>query len=326
MAGQSGARRSCGALELVGLDPRSPARRPGEISGGQRQRVALARAVVLEPRLLICDEPVSALDASNRNYILRTLGELRDRIALGLMVISHDLGSLAGLADRVVVLYRGRIVEEGPIGEVFNVAAHPYTALLWPRRRTSPRAPRLRSRARAAPPRAGRARPAGRGRCVFAPRCRFATESARATEPPARAARARPPVACYHAATWRAGAPESGTARSPTSEEHRTPRVADDRSAVVAVTGNPRPGSRTAARAARRPALAARLAGRPRAARRARPRRPRPAPTTTARALLRGADLAVIASPTYKATYSGLLKQLLDGLPNDGLAGVIACR
>src|SRR5206468_3777986 len=83
------------------------------------------RAFVLEPRLLICDEPVSALDASNRNYILRILGELRDRLDPGLIVISHDLGSLAGVADRVAVMYRGRIVEEGPIGEVFAAPRHP---------------------------------------------------------------------------------------------------------------------------------------------------------------------------------------------------------
>jgi oligopeptide/dipeptide ABC transporter ATP-binding protein len=191
------------ALELVGLDAALAARRPGEISGGQRQRVAIARAVILEPRLLICDEPVSALDASNRNYILRTLGELRDRIGLGILVISHDLGSLAGLADRVVVLYRGRIVEEGPIGEVFNDPRHPYTALLVA---SAPHVSRARlgfdlepdqirrsSSVAAGPPAPG---------CVFESRCRFATAECRAAEPPAVEIGSGRRAACFHAATW----------------------------------------------------------------------------------------------------------------------------
>ena len=89
-------------------------RTPGQISGGQRQRVSIARALAADPGLLFCDEPVSALDASNRNYILRLLGDLRDSLNLPIVIISHDLSSLAGIADRVVVLYRGRIVEDGP--------------------------------------------------------------------------------------------------------------------------------------------------------------------------------------------------------------------
>jgi ABC-type glutathione transport system ATPase component len=123
-------RRVAEALGKVGLDTTLLHRTPGQISGGQRQRVAIARALAAQPRLLLCDEPVSALDASNRNYILRLLGELRDSLALPIVIISHDLSSLAGIADRVVVLYRGRIVEDGPVGEVFAAPRHPYTALL----------------------------------------------------------------------------------------------------------------------------------------------------------------------------------------------------
>ncbi len=191
------------ALELVGLDPALAARRPGEISGGQRQRVAIARAVILEPRLLICDEPVSALDASNRNYILRTLRDLRDRIGLALVVISHDLGSLAGVADRVVVLYRGRIVEEGPIGEVFNDPRHPYTALLVA---SAPHVSRARLGFDLEPDQVRRspsvaAGPGAPG-CVFESRCRFATPECRAAEPPEREVERGRRVACFHAATW----------------------------------------------------------------------------------------------------------------------------
>ena len=118
------------ALGLVGLDPTLLSRTPGQISGGQRQRVSIARALAADPGLLFCDEPVSALDASNRNYILRLLGDLRDSLNLPIVIISHDLSSLAGIADRVVVLYRGRIVEDGPVGQVFTAPKHPYTALL----------------------------------------------------------------------------------------------------------------------------------------------------------------------------------------------------
>jgi oligopeptide/dipeptide ABC transporter ATP-binding protein len=190
------------ALELVGLDPALASRRPGEISGGQRQRVSLARAVILEPQLLICDEPVSALDASNRNYILRILGELRDRLDPGMIVISHDLGSLAGVADRVAVMYRGRIVEEGPIGDVFAAPQHPYTALLIA---SAPHLGRAglhfdleASQIRRAP---ADGIAAGVG-CAFAPRCRFATEQCVDEQPEPRELVSGHPVECHHAESW----------------------------------------------------------------------------------------------------------------------------
>jgi oligopeptide/dipeptide ABC transporter ATP-binding protein len=199
-------RRVRAALELVGLDPSLASRRPGEISGGQRQRVSLARAVILEPRLLICDEPVSALDASNRNYILRILGELRDRLEPGLMVISHDLGSLAGVADRVAVMYRGRIVEEGPIGEVFSSPRHPYTALLIA---SVPHLSRARLPFDLEPGQIRRPAsggPVAHGACAFAPRCRFATEQCLADQPEARQLLPGHRVECHHAETWEAQA------------------------------------------------------------------------------------------------------------------------
>jgi len=123
-------RRVVTALGQVGLDDSVLPRTPGQISGGQRQRVSIARALATEPRLLICDEPVSALDASNRNYILRLLEQLRTSLGLSIVIISHDLSSLAGIADRVVVLYRGRIVEDGPVQEIFTRPQHRYTEAL----------------------------------------------------------------------------------------------------------------------------------------------------------------------------------------------------
>lgn len=125
-------RRVADALVDVGLDAELASRRPGELSGGQRQRAAIARALAVEPRLLVLDEPVSALDAASRDRVIRTLMRLRDerRDALGMIVISHDIGSLAALSDRLVVLYRGRIVEDGPTREVVRRPTHPYTKLL----------------------------------------------------------------------------------------------------------------------------------------------------------------------------------------------------
>ena len=118
------------ALADVGLDASVLDRTPGQISGGQRQRVSIARALATRPQLLICDEPVSALDASTRNHILGLLDSLRRSLGLSILLISHDLSSLAGVADRVAVLYRGQIVEDGPTDQVFGSPAHPYTALL----------------------------------------------------------------------------------------------------------------------------------------------------------------------------------------------------
>ncbi|WP_320782331.1 ABC transporter ATP-binding protein [Streptomyces sp. CRN 30] len=104
-------------------------RLPGELSGGQRQRVAVARALVTEPRLVILDEPVSALDSANRVQVLEILKELRDT-GVSLVFISHDLGSVAGVADRIAVLYRGELVEDGTARDVVTRPQHPYTRLL----------------------------------------------------------------------------------------------------------------------------------------------------------------------------------------------------
>ncbi|MEV7399572.1 ATP-binding cassette domain-containing protein [Streptomyces sp. NPDC091267] len=122
--------RAAEALVLVGLDPGLADRRPGQLSGGQRQRVAIARALVGNPRLLLCDEPVSALDAAGRGQVLRLLGRLRDELGLAIVVISHDLPSMAGIADRIAVLHEGRFVEEGPTDRLLTDPRHPYTQLL----------------------------------------------------------------------------------------------------------------------------------------------------------------------------------------------------
>jgi oligopeptide/dipeptide ABC transporter ATP-binding protein len=200
-------RRVISALEQVGLDTTVLDRTPGQISGGQRQRVSIARALAVEPRLLICDEPVSALDASTRNYVLRLLDRLRTSLGLAIVIISHDLSSLAGIADRVVVLYRGRIVEDGPVDRVFAAPRHPYTALLMASapsvRQHSVRHDRpfsLRQLRRTDP---GPAWQAGPGACVFAARCPFAADVC-AVQPPLTAVGEGWSVACHRHEEWAA--------------------------------------------------------------------------------------------------------------------------
>jgi oligopeptide/dipeptide ABC transporter ATP-binding protein len=198
-----------GALTKVGLDATVLERTPGQISGGQRQRVSIARALAVQPRLLICDEPVSALDASTRNYVLRLLDELRTSLGLAIVIISHDLSSLAGIADRIVVLYRGRIIEDGPVDRVFTTPRHPYTALLMAS------APNVRHDRLFSPGQLRRTGPAaqpGPGACVFAARCPFAADVC-ATQPPLAAVGERWSVACHRHQEWGA------LAQSVTSQE-----------------------------------------------------------------------------------------------------------
>jgi peptide/nickel transport system ATP-binding protein len=124
------ARRIETTLSAVGLPEGIAARVPAQLSGGQRQRIALARALIVQPRLLILDEPVSALDAANRVHVLDLLRVLRAERAFAQLFISHDLGSIAGVTDRIIVVYRGRVVEDGPTSRVIAEPQHPYTRLL----------------------------------------------------------------------------------------------------------------------------------------------------------------------------------------------------
>ncbi|MGH3398806.1 MAG: ABC transporter ATP-binding protein [Streptosporangiaceae bacterium] len=177
-----------GLLERVALTPGSQYLRkyPHELSGGQRQRVAIARALAVRPRVLLADEPVSMLDVSIRLGLLNLLGGLRDDDGLGILYITHDIASARYLADEVIVMYAGQVVESGPVEVVTDHPAHPYTQLLLsaapdPERTGSPV---LRGRAvphsRGAPPSLVTP-PAG---CRFHPRCPHAMEVCAEQIPP----------------------------------------------------------------------------------------------------------------------------------------------
>ena len=123
-------RRIAELLETVGLRPEHASRFPHEFSGGQRQRIGIARALAVEPEFIVADEPLSALDVSIQAQVINLLGDLRERLSLTMLFISHDLDVVEYLCDRVVVLYLGKVMEVAPTAALFARPAHPYTRAL----------------------------------------------------------------------------------------------------------------------------------------------------------------------------------------------------
>ncbi len=179
-------------LERVGLARSDIARRPHEFSGGQRQRIAIARALAVKPRVLVADEPVSALDVSVQAGILALLRDLQSSFNLAMLFISHDLGVVELMADRVMVLYLGRVMEVASVRSVFREPRHPYTAgLLWAapgarRRRGQPVLLKDEIPSPADPP----------SGCVFRTRCPFAQSECAQSVPPLRTVGPGHQIAC----------------------------------------------------------------------------------------------------------------------------------
>ena len=174
------ARRVAELLEQVGLRPHQAARFPHEFSGGQRQRIVIARALAAEPKAIVCDEPVSALDVSIRAQILNLLKGIQKHLHLSFLFISHDLSVVRHIADRIAVMYLGRIVEIGRASDVFNRPRHPYTrALLSAIPAPSPTARRERRLLEGDVP-SPITPPAG---CHLHPRCPFAEEICKRERP-----------------------------------------------------------------------------------------------------------------------------------------------
>jgi oligopeptide/dipeptide ABC transporter ATP-binding protein len=187
--------RAADLVQQVGLPRDALNRYPHEFSGGQRQRIAIARALAPEPDLIVADEPLSALDVSIQSQILNLLRALQQQRSLAYLFISHDLGVVNHLADRVAVLYLGRLVEVAPRAELFATPSHPYTAALLAA------VPRIGRRHERALPISGEmpspmTPPPG---CVFHPRCPKAADICRAEAPVLEAAPGRPAqhAACH---------------------------------------------------------------------------------------------------------------------------------
>jgi len=193
-------REIAAVLDSVGLASYQARRHPHELSGGQRQRVAIARALAVRPRLIVCDEPVSALDVSTQSQVINLLVDLQREFGLSYLFIAHNLDVVRHISHTIGVLYLGRLVEVGPAESVYGAPAHPYTQMLLASTLVAdPRAQAERSRVRRQQPRAEPPSPLDPPPgCAFNTRCAFAVDACRAAAPALRPDGALPrQVACH---------------------------------------------------------------------------------------------------------------------------------
>ncbi len=196
------ATRTAELMAAVGLRPDQAGRYPHELSGGQRQRVVIARALASRPRLLVCDEPVSALDVSIQAQVVNMLRDLQEQNGIAMVFISHDLKVVRNIADRVAVMYLGRIVEEAPSDIIFRTPLHPYTRALVSSVPVPGKLLQGRVILQGEPPNPAE-RPSG---CAFHPRCPLATDACRRTAPALAHAGDGRTVACHLVAPTQAAA------------------------------------------------------------------------------------------------------------------------
>jgi peptide/nickel transport system ATP-binding protein len=188
--------RVAAVLKQVGSRDADMDKFPHEFSGGQRQRIAIARALITQPKLIVADEPVSALDVSVQAQVLNLLEDLQDQFGLSYMLISHDLAVVEYLCDEIAVIYLGRIVEQGTPEDLLNHCAHPYTRALL---EAVPRARPGHKRRRGTQVIASQS--VGATGCAYAGRCPFADAHCSAVAPVARSVGPGHSAACHHAET-----------------------------------------------------------------------------------------------------------------------------